>query len=67
MHLFSHVGLADDVSGDLMSRVIVLMSLGRRASPEVSHIAAPGTEGAVQPGVCLLVEQAHEHPALRLP
>lgn len=46
--------------------VIVLMSLGRHASPEVSHIAAPGTEGAVQPGVCLLVEQAHEHPAVRL-
>lgn len=29
-------------------------------------MAAPGTEGAVQPGVCLLVEQAHEHPAVRL-
>ncbi len=51
---------------DLISLVTVLMSLGGHASPEVSHVAAPGTEGAVQPGVCLLVEQAHEHPAVRL-
>ncbi len=52
--------------GDLITLVIVLMPLGRHASPEVSHIAAPGTEGAVQPGVCLLVEHAREHPAVHL-
>ena len=51
---------------DCTTLVIVLMSVGGHALPEVSHMAAPGTEGAVQPGVCLLVEQAHEHPAVRL-
>ncbi len=65
--IYSHMRAQQVMSMiDGTTLVIVLMSLGGHASPIVSHIAAPGTEEAVQPGVCLLVEQAHEHPAVRL-